>query len=41
MKLVSYKYENDNKNKIILLTTIGKNKLREATIIWKKLNKNT
>ena len=34
--LVSYKYENDNKNKIIQLTTIGKNKLKEAIIIWEE-----
>ena len=36
MDLVSYKYENDNKNKIIQLTTIGKSKLREAIIIWEE-----
>ena len=36
MDLVSYKYENDNKNKIIQLTTVGKNKLREAIIIWEE-----
>ena len=34
MNLVSYKYEQDNKNKIIQLTTVGKSKLREAIIIW-------
>ena len=34
--LVSYKYENDNKNKIIQLTTFGKNKLKEAIIIWEE-----
>ena len=36
MDLVSYKYENDDKNKIIQLTTIGKNKLKEAIIIWRE-----
>ena len=36
MDLVSYKYENDNKNKIIQLTTVGKSKLREAIIIWEE-----
>ena len=36
MDLVSYKYENNNKNKIIQLTTIGKSKLREAIIIWEE-----
>ena len=36
MDLVSYKYENDDKNKIIQLTTIGKNKLKEAIIIWEE-----
>jgi DNA-binding MarR family transcriptional regulator len=36
MDLVSYKYENDNKNKIIQLTTIGIKKLREAIIIWEE-----
>ena len=36
MDLVSYKYENDDKNKIIQLTTIGKSKLREAIIIWEE-----
>ena len=36
MDLVSYKYENDSKNKIIQLTTIGINKLREAIIIWEE-----
>ena len=36
MNLVSYKYEDNNKNKVISLTTVGKNKLREATIIWKE-----
>ena len=33
MNLISYKYEQDNKNKIIQLTTVGKRKLREAIII--------
>ena len=28
LKLVSYEYEKDNKNKIIQLTTVGKSKLR-------------
>ena len=36
MDLVSYKYENDDKNKIIQLTTIGKSKLREAIIVWEE-----
>ena len=36
MDLVSYKYENDDKNKIIQLTTVGKSKLREAIIIWEE-----
>ena len=36
MELVTYKYENNNKNKVVSLTTIGKNKLREATIIWEE-----
>ena len=36
MDLVSYKYENGDKNKIIQLTTIGKSKLREAIIIWEE-----
>ena len=36
MNLISYKYEQDNKNKIIQLTTVGKNKLREAIIIWEE-----
>ena len=36
MNLISYKYERDNKNKIIQLTTVGKNKLREAIIIWEE-----
>ena len=36
MNLISYRYEQDNKNKIIQLTTVGKNKLREAIIIWKE-----
>ncbi len=33
MSFIFYKYEQDNKNKIIQLTTVGKNKLREAIII--------
>ena len=36
MDLVSYKYENDDKNKIIQLTTVGKSKLKEAIIIWEE-----
>jgi DNA-binding MarR family transcriptional regulator len=36
MDLVSYKYENDSKNKIIQLTTIGINKLKEAIVIWEE-----
>ena len=36
MDLVSYKYENDDKNKIIQLTTVGKSKLREVIIIWEE-----
>ena len=37
MSLISYKYEQDNNNKIIQLTTIGKNKLREAIIYWEEI----
>ena len=36
MNLINYKYEQDNKNKIIQLTTVGKNKLRKAIIIWEE-----
>ena len=36
MGLVSYKYENDDKNKIIQITTIGINKLEQAIIIWEE-----
>ena len=36
MDLVSYKYENDDKNKIVQLTTVGKSKLRDAIIIWEE-----
>ena len=36
MDLVSYKYENDDKNKIIQLTTVGKSKLRKAIMIWEE-----
>ncbi len=36
MDLVSYKYENDDKNKITQLTTIGVKKLNEAIIIWEE-----
>ena len=36
MDLVSYKYENDDKNKIIQLTTIGIKKLNESIIIWEE-----
>ena len=36
MDLVSYKYDNDDKNKIIQLTTVGKSKLREAIIVWEE-----
>ena len=36
MDLVSYKYENDDKNKIIQLTTVGKSKLRKAIIVWEE-----
>ena len=39
MNLVSYQYEQDNKNKIIQLTTVGKNKLRKAIIIWEETDK--
>ncbi len=33
MDLISYIYENNNKNKVVSLTNVGKNKLREANII--------
>ena len=36
MNLVSYKNEQNSKNKIIQLTTVGKSKLREAIIIWEE-----
>ena len=36
MELISYNYENNNKNRLINLTTADKNKLGEATIIWKE-----
>ena len=36
MNLISYKYEQDNKNKIIQLTTVGKKKLIKAIIIWEE-----
>ena len=36
MDLVSYKYENDDKSKIIQLTTIGIKKLKESMIIWEE-----
>ena len=36
MNLVSYKYEQNSKNKIIQLTTVGTSKLREAIIIWEE-----
>ena len=36
MNLVSYKDDQNSKNKIIQLTTIGKSKLREAIIIWEE-----
>ena len=36
MNLVSYKEEQNSKNKIIQLTTGGKSKLREAIIIWEE-----
>ena len=36
LDLVSYKYEIDDKNKIIQLTTVGKRKLTEAIIIWEE-----
>ena len=36
MNLVSYKDEQNSKNKIIQLTTGGKSKLREAIIIWEE-----
>ena len=40
MNLVSYKYEQDSKNKIIQLTTFGKNKLKKAIIIWEETDQN-
>ena len=36
MNLVSYKDEQNSKNKIIQLTTVGKSKLKEAIIIWEE-----
>ena len=36
MNLVSYKDEQNSKNKIIQLTTVGKSKLSEAIIIWEE-----
>ena len=39
MDLVSYKYENDNKNKVIQLTTIGEKNLKKL-LFGKKLNIN-
>ena len=36
MNLVSYKDDQNSKNKIIQLTTVGKSKLREAIIIWEE-----
>lgn len=36
MNLVFYKDEENSKNKIIQLTTVGKSKLREAIIIWEE-----
>ena len=39
MNLVSYKYEQDNTNKIIQLITVGKNKLKKAIIIWEETDK--
>ena len=35
MKLISYKYENNSKSKIIRLTLDGNIKLSEAHIVWK------
>ena len=40
MNLISYKYEQYNKNKIIQLTNVGKNRLREQLLFGKKLNTN-
>ena len=36
MNLVSYKEEQNSKNKIIQLTAVGKGKLGEAIIIWEE-----
>ena len=36
MDLVSNKYENNNKNKLVSLTTVGKNNLQESAIIWER-----
>ncbi len=36
MNRVSYIYKKDNKNKIIQLTTVVKNKYRDAIIIWEE-----
>ena len=40
MNLVSYKDEQNSKNKIIQLTTFGKNKLKKAIIIWEETDQN-
>jgi len=36
MKLISYKYENNSKSKIIRLTLDGNIKLSQAHMVWKK-----
>ena len=36
MDLISNKYENNNKNNVVSLKNVGKNKLREATIVWEE-----
>ena len=40
MNLISYKYEQDNKNKIVQLTTVGKKNLEKQLLFGKKLNTN-
>ena len=40
MDLVSYKYENNYKNKLVGLTTVGKIELRKLTIICEETQYN-
>ncbi|MDC3116229.1 MarR family winged helix-turn-helix transcriptional regulator [Alphaproteobacteria bacterium] len=32
--LITYKYKNDDKIKVIQLTSVGQNRLREAIVVW-------